>query len=47
MHVAAFKSLGEAALEGGTSEAMARKHYFNVVSEADAAAFWSIEPTTV
>ena len=31
MHVARFKSLGEAALEAGNSETMIRKHYLNMV----------------
>jgi site-specific recombinase XerD len=44
MHVAKFKSLGSAALEAGNSEAMIRKHYLNMVSEADAAKFWAIKP---
>jgi hypothetical protein len=44
MHVAAFKSLGEAALEAGNSETIIRRHYLNLVSEADAAAFWAIKP---
>lgn len=44
MHVARFKSLGEAALEAGNSEAMIRKHYLNLVSEQDAAAFWDLSP---
>ncbi len=44
MHVAKFKSMGEAALEAGNSETMIRKHYYNVVSGADAESFWSIAP---
>ena len=43
-HVAAFKSLGEAALEAGNSETMIKKHYLNMVSDEDAAAFWGIVP---
>lgn len=45
MFVAKWKSLGEAALEAGNSETMIRRHYLNVVSAADAEAFWSICPT--
>lgn len=44
MHVAAFKSVGEAALEAGNSESIIRIHYLNLVSEAEAAAFWAIAP---
>ncbi len=44
MHVARFKSLGGAALEAGHSEAMIRKHYLNLVTDADAEKFWSIKP---
>jgi integrase len=44
MHVAKFKSLGTAALEAGNSETMIRRHYLNLVSEADANKFWSITP---
>ena len=44
MNVAKFKSLGAAALEAGNSETMIRRHYLNLVSEADANKFWSIRP---
>lgn len=44
MHVAKFKSLGEAALEAGNSESMIKRHYYNTVSAADAVAFWAIAP---
>ena len=47
MHVAKFKSLGDAALQAGNSEVMIRRHYYNVVCEADAAAFWAIAPGAV
>lgn len=43
-HVAKFQSLGAAALEAGNSEAMIRKHYLNMMSDADAEAFWGIFP---
>jgi hypothetical protein len=43
-HVATFKSLGDAALEAGNSESIIRKHYLNLVSEAEAQAFWNIVP---
>ncbi len=44
MHVARFKSLGDAALQAGNSEAMVRKHYLNLVSDEEAKAFWDIVP---
>jgi hypothetical protein len=44
MHVAKWKSMGEAALEAGNSEAMIRRHYLNLVSEADAEIFWNVAP---
>jgi integrase len=44
MHVAKFKSLGQAALEAGNSEAMIRRHYLDLVTDAEAEAFWSILP---
>ena len=44
MHVAKFKSLGAAALEAGNSESMIKKHYLNLVTEADAERFWGIVP---
>jgi integrase len=44
MHVARFKGLGTAALEAGSSETMIRRHYLNIVSEAEANRFWSITP---
>ena len=44
MHVTKFKSLGDTALQAGNSETMIRKHYYNVVSDAEAKAFWEIVP---
>ena len=44
MHVAKFKSLAAVALEAGNSETMIRRHYLNLVSEAEAERFWSITP---
>jgi hypothetical protein len=43
-HVAKFKSMGEAALEAGNSEAMIKTHYLNTMTEAEADAFWGIAP---
>ena len=47
MHAARFKSLGGTALEAGNSEAIIKKHYFNLVTAADAEVFWSIVPKAV
>jgi hypothetical protein len=44
MHVAAFKSVGEAALEGGNTEAVIKKHYLNLSSYTEGAQFWKIMP---
>ena len=46
MHVAKFKSLGDAALQAGNSEAMVKKFYLNMVSEQEATVFWDIAPGT-
>lgn len=43
-HVARFKSIGEAALEAGNSEPIIRAHYLDSMSDAEAAAFWSLRP---
>jgi len=44
MHAAQWKSLGSTALEAGNSESIIKKHYFNLVSSADAEAFWCVRP---
>jgi integrase len=44
MHVARWKSMGGTALEAGNSETIIKKHYFNLVSEAEAGEFWGIVP---
>jgi hypothetical protein len=44
MHVAKFKSLAAVALEAGNSETMVRRHYLNLVGQAEAERFWSITP---
>ena len=44
MHVAEFKSMGDAALQAGNSEAMIKTHYLNLVTPAEAKEFWSIVP---
>ena len=45
MHVATFKSVGEAALEGGNSEHIVRKHYLDLANYEEGAEFWTIRPT--
>ena len=44
MHVAAFKSVGEAAIEGGNTEAVLKKHYLNLASYKEGSDFWRIMP---
>ncbi|MDF9828511.1 integrase [Ereboglobus sp. PH5-10] len=44
MHVAKFRSMGDAALQAGNSEAIIRKHYLDVKSPAEAEAFFNIMP---
>lgn len=44
MFVAKFRSLGEAALQAGNSEAIIRKHYLDLKSKEEAEQFWSILP---
>lgn len=45
MHVAQFKSIGEAALEAGNSETIIRRHYLNMVTPGEAEAFHAIRPS--
>ena len=44
MHVAKFRSLGEAALQAGNSESFIKKHYLDLKSTADAKQFLGIRP---
>jgi integrase len=44
MTVAAFKSVGDAALQAGNSESIIRKHYLDLKTEAEADDFWRITP---
>lgn len=44
MTVAAFKSVGDAALQAGNSEKIIRKHYLDLKTEAEADDFWRIVP---
>jgi integrase len=44
MFVAKYRSMGEAALQAGNSEAIIRKHYLDLKSPAEAEAFFNILP---
>jgi hypothetical protein len=44
MTVGAFRSVGDAALQVGNSEAVIRKHYLDLKSVEEADAFWAIAP---
>jgi integrase len=44
MHVAKFRSIGEAALQAGNSESIIRKHYLDLKSQAEAEQFFGILP---
>jgi hypothetical protein len=46
MHIAAFDSVGRAALEGGNTEGIIRRHYLNMTSAEEGKRFWNIEPNT-
>jgi integrase len=45
MHVAKFRSMGEAALQAGNSESIIYKHYLDLKSPAEAERFFSIVPS--
>lgn len=47
MHVAKFRSLGGTALEAGNSERIIRRHYLNMVTAAEADAFWAVMPNSL
>lgn len=44
MTVGAFRSVGDAALQAGNSEAIIRKHYLDLKSVEEADSFWGIVP---
>jgi len=44
MHVAKFRSMGDAALQAGNSEAIIRKHYLDLKSKEEAERFFAIIP---
>lgn len=45
MHIGAFKSFADAALESGNSEKIIRDHYLNTSASTEAEAFWRIYPS--
>lgn len=45
MHVAKFRSIGEAALQAGNSESIIKRHYLDLKSSAEAEQFFGILPT--
>jgi len=47
MHVAKYRSMGEAALQAGNSESIIRKHYLDLKTPAEAEQFFAIMPTPV
>jgi integrase len=47
MHVAKFRSMGEAALQAGNSESIIRKHYLDLKTAAEAEKFYGIMPALV
>jgi Phage integrase, N-terminal SAM-like domain len=46
MHIGAFKSFADAAIESGNSEKIIRDHYLNTSAAAEAKAFWRLEPAS-
>jgi hypothetical protein len=44
MHVMAFDSFAQTAIQSGNTEEIIRKHYFNASTKVDAARFWNIVP---
>ena len=46
MHVAKYRSMGEAALQAGNSESIIRKHYLDLKTPAEAEAFFNILPAS-
>jgi hypothetical protein len=46
MHVGAFNSFADAAIESGNSEKIIRDHYHNTSAKSEANAFWRISPNS-
>lgn len=47
MHVARFRSVGDAALQAGNSESIIRRHYLDLKTATEAEAFFAILPSLV
>ena len=47
MHVAKYRSMGEAALQAGNSESIIRKHYLDLKTKDEAERFFSIVPASL
>ncbi len=47
MHVAKYRSMGEAALQAGNSESIIRKHYLDLKTKDEAERFFSILPASL
>jgi hypothetical protein len=47
MHVGAFKSFADAAIESGNSEKIIRDHYLNTSAAYEAKSFWKIGPANM
>lgn len=47
MFVAKFRSIGEAAIQAGNSEAIIRRHYLNLKSKEEAEKFFNIVPSRI
>ena len=45
MHVAKYRSVGDASLQAGNSESVIRKHYLNLKTAEEATVYWDILPT--
>lgn len=43
-HIAAFRSVGDASLEGGNTESVVKKHYLNLATQREGLAFWRVAP---
>ncbi|MEZ5275581.1 MAG: hypothetical protein R3F07_04275 [Opitutaceae bacterium] len=46
MTVGAFRSVGDAAIQAGDSEAIVRRHYLDLKTEVEADRFWQIVPSS-
>lgn len=46
-HIAAFRSISDAALEGGNTEGVTKSHYLNLATRTEGEAFWRVAPKGV